>query len=100
MSTSPVLEAPTSFPLPVFLTAPGPALVGSEVTLNCSSDEMGSFVWSNFSISDLSSAASVAISQDTSGIFSVRHLSPHLLCWDVFLRVAVAGQSLRLYLLI
>ena len=61
--------------------------MGSEVTLNCSSDEMGSFVLSNFSINDLSSAASVAISLDTSGVFSVRHyLSPHLLCWDVFLR--------------
>ena len=63
----------------VSLTAPGPALVGSEVTLNCSSNVRGSYVWSLSSISDLSSAASVAISQDASGLFSVLTISSVLI---------------------
>ena len=64
----------------VILTAAGPTtLAGSKVTLNCSSDVMGSFVWSHSSISDLSSAASVAINQDASGVFSVLTISSVLI---------------------
>ena len=56
---------------------------------------MGSFVWSHSSICDLSSAASVAISQDASGVFSVLTIS------SVFIshagmysfEVSAAGQS-------
>ena len=78
--TPSVTRTPTSPPQPVVsLTAPGPAQVGSEVTLNCSSDVVGSFVWSHSSISDLSSAASVAISQDASGVFSVLTISSVLI---------------------
>ena len=79
--TLPVTQTPTlpTPPVVVSLTAPGPALVGSEVTLNCSTDVMGCFVWSHSSISDLSSAASVAISQDASGVFSVISISSVLI---------------------
>ena len=54
-------------------------MVGSEVTLNCSTDVMSSFVWSHSSISNLSSVASVAISQDASGVFSVLTISSVLI---------------------
>ena len=71
---------PTTPPSPVVsLTAPGQALVGSMVTLNCSSNVVGGFVWSHSSISDLSSAASVAISQDASGAFRVLTISSVLI---------------------
>ena len=93
---SPVTQTPSSPPPPVVsLTAPGPALVGSEVTLNCSSDVMGSFVWSHSSISDLSSAASVAISQDASGVFSVLTISSVLIshAGTYSCEISAAGQS-------
>ena len=62
------------------LTAPGQALAGSMVTLNCSSNVVGSFVWSHSNISDLSSAAGVAIShQDASGVFRVLTISSVLI---------------------
>ena len=95
--TPPVIQT-TATPTPppvVSLTAPGPALVGSEVTLNCSSDVMGSFVWSHSSISDLSSAASVAISRDASGVFSVLTISSVLIshAGTYSCEVSAAGQS-------
>ena len=95
-SFSPPAFTPTSPPPPVvFLTAPGPALVWSEVTLNCSSDVMGSFVWSHSSISDLSSAASVAISQDVSGVFSILTISSVLIshAGTYSCEVSTTGQS-------
>ena len=69
--------------------------MGSEVTLNCSSDVMGSFVWSHSSISDLSSAASVAISQDTSGVLSILTISSVLIshAGTYSCEVSAAGQS-------
>ena len=79
----------------VSLTTPGPALVGSEVTLNCSSDVISSFVWSHSSISDLSSAASVAISQDASGVLSVLTISSVLIshAGTYSCEVSTTGQS-------
>ena len=94
--TPPVTQTPTLPPPPVVsLTAPGPALVGSEVTLNCSSDVIGSFVWSHSSITDLSSAASVAISQDANGVFSVLTISSVLIshAGTYSCKVSAAGQS-------
>ena len=69
--------------------------MGLEVTLNCSSDVMGSFVWSHSSISDLSSAASVAIRQDASGVFSVLTISSVLIshAGTYSCEVSAAGQS-------
>ena len=56
---------------------------------------MGSFVWSHSSISDLSSAAGVAISQDASGVFSVLTISSVLISHarTYSCEVSAAGQS-------
>ena len=99
-STLLVTQTPTP-PTPpspvVYLTAPGQALVGSMVTLNCSSNVVGSFVWSHSSISDLSSAVSVAIShQDASGVFRVLTISSVLISHAGTYScevVSAAGQS-------